>query len=57
MGNAAITREQKLAGRTQHLLIDTAGTLRTVVVQRATIADWEGAYVVLNDVTQHDPAL
>ncbi len=27
------------------------------MVQRATIADQEGAYVVLNDVMQHDPAL
>jgi len=49
--------EKKLAGRKRHILVDTEGNLLTVVVHRANIADRAGAYFVLDDVTQHYPAL
>jgi transposase len=39
------------------MLVDTEGNLLTVVVHHANIADRDGAYVVLDDVTQHSPAL
>ena len=49
--------EKKLAGRKRHILVDTEGNLLHVVVHRANIPDREGAYFVLDDVTQHYPAL
>ena len=47
--------EKQLCGRTRHILVDTEGNLLTVVVHRANIADRDGAYFVLDDVTQHWP--
>jgi putative transposase len=49
--------EKKLAGRKRHILVDTEGNLLNVVVHRANIADREGAYFVLEDVSHVYPTL
>ncbi len=54
-GERGYEGETKLAGRKRHMLVDTEGNLLTVVVHRANIPDRDGAYFVLEDVTQHSP--
>lgn len=49
--------EKKLAGRKRHILVDTEGNLLNVVVHRANIADRDGAYFVLEDVSHVYPTL
>jgi putative transposase len=49
--------EKKLAGRKRHILVDTEGNLLNVVVHRANIADRDGAYFVLDDVSHTYPEL
>lgn len=47
--------EKKLCGRKRPILVDTEGTLLTVVVHRADIQERDGAYFVLEDIDRAFP--